>query len=64
MENDTIIQEETSITEISIAPDGRIFIFGLSRPILEMCAELNPSSQDMQQRIECLRDKDDGRMKA
>jgi hypothetical protein len=54
MENDTIVQEETTITEITIAPDGRVFIFGLSRPVLEMCAELNLSSHDLQQRIECL----------
>jgi hypothetical protein len=51
MEENHRIQDETSISEITIAPDGRIFLFGLSRPLLEMCAELNFTSPDLPQRI-------------
>jgi hypothetical protein len=59
MEEHQVIQEETSITEITIGPDGRLFVFGLSRPILEMCADLNFTSPDLQQRIACLQNGED-----
>ncbi|MFN4904744.1 MAG: hypothetical protein ACK5LQ_05900 [Planctomycetota bacterium] len=32
--------DETSITDLEIMPDGRIFVFGASSPILEILAEL------------------------
>ena len=31
---------ETNITEITIQPDGRVYVFGLSRPVLEVLATL------------------------
>jgi hypothetical protein len=36
--------EETTITEITIQPDGRVFIFGTSRQVLDLMVELDPSS--------------------
>jgi hypothetical protein len=55
MEDKCMTIEEPGITEVSIAPDGRIFIFGVSLPILEICEKLDFSSPDLQQRLECLR---------
>lgn len=34
--------DETLITEITIQPDGRVYVFGTSREILEVLAELRP----------------------
>ncbi|HEY8749708.1 MAG TPA: hypothetical protein VIM11_17125 [Tepidisphaeraceae bacterium] len=34
--------DETSITEITIQPDGRIYVFGTSRQVLEVLQVLNP----------------------
>lgn len=35
--------DETSITDLEIMPDGRIFVFGASSSILEILAELQSS---------------------
>lgn len=35
--------DETSITDLEIMPDGRIFVFGASSPILEILEELQSS---------------------
>ncbi len=35
------LPDETSITELSIAPDGRIFVFGLSRQVLQLLKDLD-----------------------
>ncbi len=32
--------DEAAVTDIRIAPDGRVFVFGTSRPVLEMLNEL------------------------
>jgi hypothetical protein len=48
------LQDETSITELTITPDGRIFVFGLSRQVLEMLEELDFTSPDLQRRLESL----------
>ena len=34
--------DETHVTEITIQPDGRVYVFGLSRPVLELLATLRP----------------------
>jgi hypothetical protein len=38
----TILQadDETSITELSFLPDGRIMVFGMSREVLDLLGEL------------------------
>jgi len=46
------LQDETSITELTIVPDGRIFVFGLSRQILEMLKDLDFTAPDLQERLE------------
>ena len=33
---DAPMQEETNLTEIELLPDGRIFLFGASREVLEV----------------------------
>lgn len=43
--------DETSVTEITIAPDGRIFAFGTSDRVLEILGELAPADVLLQQRI-------------
>jgi len=48
------LSDETLITELTIAPDGRIFVFGLSRQVLDLLKELNCSTDDLKQRIEYL----------
>jgi hypothetical protein len=42
-----IIDDETSITEITLQPDGRIFIFGLSREVLDILRELCPKEHPL-----------------
>lgn len=32
--------DETNISEITISPDGRVFLFGASEPLLDMFVEL------------------------
>jgi hypothetical protein len=39
-----LMQDETTITEITIQPDGRVFIFGTSRQVLDILIELEPRS--------------------
>jgi hypothetical protein len=34
--------DETSVTEITLAADGRIFVFGLSREVLAVLREFCP----------------------
>lgn len=52
------IPDETSITELTILPDGRIFVFGLSRQILHMLKDLDFSSPDLQRRLEQVQSRD------
>lgn len=32
--------DETNISEITISPDGRVFVFGASEPLLDFFAEI------------------------
>ena len=32
--------DETDVSEITISPDGRLFVFGASKPLMELFAEL------------------------
>jgi hypothetical protein len=34
--------DETDITEITIQPDGRVYVFGTSRGVLEVLEDLRP----------------------
>jgi hypothetical protein len=37
-------EDETAITEITIEPDGRVYVFGTSQPVLEVLGRLDPLS--------------------
>jgi|tagenome__1003787_1003787.scaffolds.fasta_scaffold11878922_1 hypothetical protein len=36
-------EDETDMTEITIQPDGRIYVFGASKQVLDLLAELSPT---------------------
>src|SRR5881394_2734679 len=42
---DALIDDETSMTELTIDPDGRVFVFGASRGVLEVLETLDPHDQ-------------------
>jgi hypothetical protein len=46
------LPDETLITELTITPDGRIFVFGLSREVLDLLKNLNCCSDDIKQRMD------------
>lgn len=39
--------DETAITDIELMPDGRIFVFGTSREVLEVLRELERSGDSL-----------------
>jgi hypothetical protein len=41
LQND-LLQDETMITEITIQADGRIYVFGTSRQVLDVLEDLRP----------------------
>ena len=49
------VDNEKNITELTIAPDGRVFVFGTSRPILEVLEALQPRDQKLQCLLEHVR---------
>lgn len=46
-----IIDDETSVTEISFLPDGRMGLFGASREVLQLLVELNLGDSALIQRF-------------
>jgi hypothetical protein len=60
--SEKIFDEEKDVTEVSIAPDGRIFVFGISRQMLEICEKLNFNSPDLEKRLIGLREKDESQV--
>ncbi|MGA2440765.1 MAG: hypothetical protein ABSH08_07390 [Tepidisphaeraceae bacterium] len=44
---DESIADETTMTEITVHPDGRVCIFGTSRQILDVLIGLNPHSSKL-----------------
>jgi hypothetical protein len=36
------MKDKSQVTEILIQPDGRVFVFGMSRPVLEVLGSLQP----------------------
>lgn len=49
------LDSEKNITELTIAPDGRVFAFGTSRPILEVLEALQPRDEKLQRLLEHVR---------
>ncbi len=45
------LDDETKVTELMIAPDGRIYAFGLSDQVAALLTELAPHELSLQQRI-------------
>lgn len=43
--------DETSVTELMIAPDGRIYVFGLSEAVASLLVELSPEDQVLRHRL-------------
>jgi hypothetical protein len=48
--------EETLTTEITILPDGRVYVFGLSLQVLELLEDLSPRDPLVKKRLEALRE--------
>lgn len=46
-----ILDDETSVTEITFLPDGRICLFGASREVLQLLMELNLGDSSLNQRF-------------
>ena len=47
--------DETLMTEISIGPDGRVYVFGLSKAVLEILSELTGPASPIREKVEQLR---------
>lgn len=47
------VADETAITEITIGPDGRIYVFGMSQEVLQVLAGLCPENDTLQARMAC-----------
>lgn len=43
--------EETALSEITILPDGRVFVLGASRQVLEILEVLSPEDAALKQRL-------------
>lgn len=56
MTSDTQIEEQSQITELSIGADGRVYVFGLSRKVLEILAVLQPDDSRVQQLLRRVED--------
>ena len=39
------LDNENNVTDLTIAPDGRVFAFGTSRSVLEVLAALRPDDE-------------------
>jgi hypothetical protein len=52
---DFAIDLETLTTEITIAPDGCVFVFGTSRPVLEVLEKLQPGDARVRLLLEQVR---------
>jgi hypothetical protein len=41
-------EDESNLTEITLLPDGRVFVFGMSAPVLEILGEIQPRDERLQ----------------
>lgn len=48
--------DETLISQITIQPDGRVYVFGASREILELLGAINPGDRRVGLLLSRLRD--------
>jgi hypothetical protein len=49
------LEDDSSISEINILPDGRVCVFGASRQVLEVLDAIPLGEPALRDRIECLR---------
>ena len=49
------LEDDSSISEINILPDGRVCLFGASQQVLEMLDAIPLGDPALSSRIECLR---------
>jgi len=54
--NDTLCNDETLTTELTIAPDGRVYVFGTSREMLEVLETLKPHDPKLQRLLARVRE--------
>jgi hypothetical protein len=47
--------DETAISEITIAPDGRIYVFGASFEVLEVIEKLASPDAEIRRRVDQIR---------
>ena len=45
------VEDETAITEITIQPDGRIYVFGLSLEVAEVLSGLCPAGHAIERLV-------------
>lgn len=60
-EMDVSADDESSVTEINILPDGRIFLFGASQQVLDVLAAIPLEDRTLKSRIERIHTADAGR---
>ena len=48
-------QNEERITEITVAPDGRVYVFGASAAVLEALSAIGLGGEALQRRLSCLK---------
>ena len=51
--------DETRVTEISIAADGRIYVFGASRQVIELLSDLQLGDPSLDRRAQQMERTDD-----
>lgn len=49
------LEDDSSISEINILPDGRVCLFGASQQVLEMLDAIPLGDPALRNRIDCLR---------
>jgi hypothetical protein len=47
MSRSILADDETSITEITLQPDGRVYVFGTSRQVLAILQNLSPKDEKL-----------------
>jgi hypothetical protein len=52
-EDNAVLEDISSISEIDILADGRICLFGASRQVLEVLETLPMNNSDLHERIAC-----------
>jgi hypothetical protein len=50
-----VLQDETAMTDITIGPDGRVYIFGASMPVLEVLEAAGLGGENLRRRLDRLR---------